>query len=209
MLMLAVPALLFVVSTTSCNSKTSDADVKTAVDKAIAANAGPSTVSTSVNDGVVTLSGEVKDEATKTAAETAARGVNGVKSVTNNLSVTPPPATVVITADDPLKASVDNTIKAYPGVSASIQDGVVTLTGEIKRADLQKLMMDENLDTSPNIPARPQALIIAPTRELVIQIYTEARVYSANSVIQVRRIYGGTVINSQKNLIHVINYIEI
>ena len=141
MLMLAVPALLFVVSTTSCNSKTSDADVKTAVDKAIAANA---TVSTSVNDGVVTLSGEVKDEATKTTAETAARGVNGVKSVTNNLSVTPPPATVVITADDPLKASVDNTIKAYPGVSASIQDGIVTLTGEIKRADLQKLMMDLN-----------------------------------------------------------------
>ena len=70
-------------------------------------------------------------------------------------------------------------------------------------------MMDENLDTSPNIPARPQALILAPTRELVIQIYTEARVYSANSVIQVRRIYGGTVINSQKNHIHVINYIEI
>ena len=143
MLMLAVPALLFVVSTTSCNSKTSDADVKTAVDKAIAANSGPSTVSTSVDDGVVTLSGEVKDEATKTAAETAARGVNGVKSVTNNLSITPPPP-VVITADDPLKASVDNTVKAYPGVSASIQDGIVTLTGEIKRADLQKLMMDLN-----------------------------------------------------------------
>jgi len=142
MLMFAVPALFLIVSTTSCNSKTSDADVKTAVDKAIAANAGPSTVSTSVNDGVVTLSGEVKDEATKTAAETAARGVNGVKSVTNNLSITPPP--VVITADDPLKASVDNTIKAYPGVSASIQDGIVTLTGEIKRADLQKLMMDLN-----------------------------------------------------------------
>jgi len=138
MLMFAVPALLLIVSTTSCNSKTSDADVKTAVDKAIAANAGPSTVSTSVNDGVVTLSGEVKDEATKTAAETAARGVNGVKSVTNNLSITPPP--VVITADDPLKASVDNTIKPYPGVNATIQNGVITLTGEIKRADLQQLM---------------------------------------------------------------------
>jgi hypothetical protein len=50
----------------------------------------------------------------------------------------------VITADDPLKANVDNTVKAYPGVSASIQDGVVTLTGEIKRADLQKLMMELN-----------------------------------------------------------------
>ena len=142
MLMLAVPVLFLLVTTTSCNSKAKDADIKTDVDKAIAANAGPSTVSTTVNEGVVTLSGEVKDETTKTAAETAARGINGVKSVINNLSVTPPP--VVITADDPLKASVDNTVKAYPGVSASIQDGIVTLTGEIKRADLQKLMMELN-----------------------------------------------------------------
>jgi hypothetical protein len=51
---------------------------------------------------------------------------------------------VVVTADDPLKASVDNTIKAYPGVNAAIQDGVITLTGEIKRADLQKLMVSLN-----------------------------------------------------------------
>jgi hypothetical protein len=50
----------------------------------------------------------------------------------------------VITADDPLKASVDATIKDYPGVAATIQDGVVTLTGEIKRADLQKLMKSLN-----------------------------------------------------------------
>jgi len=142
--MFAVPVLFLFVATTSCNSKSKDADIKMEVDKAIAANASLSTVSTSVNEGVVTLSGEVKDESTKTAAEEAARGVNGVKSVTNNLSVTPPPATVVITADDPLKASVDNTVKAYPGVSASIQDGVVTLTGEIKRVDLQKLMMELN-----------------------------------------------------------------
>jgi len=144
MLMFAVPVLFLFVATTSCNSKSKDADIKMEVDKAIAANASLSTVSTSVNEGVVTLSGEVKDESTKTAAEEAARGVNGVKSVTNNLSVTPPPATVVIAADDPLKASVDNTVKAYPGVSASIQDGVVTLTGEIKRVDLQKLMMELN-----------------------------------------------------------------
>jgi hypothetical protein len=34
--------------------------------------------------------------------------------------------------------------KHYPGVSATIQDGVVTLTGEIKRADLQKLMKSLN-----------------------------------------------------------------
>ncbi|HEV8270978.1 MAG TPA: BON domain-containing protein [Chitinophagaceae bacterium] len=143
----AIPliAFLFMASLMSCKGKTSDADVKTSVDNAIAANASLSGVSTSVKDGVVTLSGEVKDDAAKASAETAARGINGVKSVTNNLTVAPPPAApVVITADDPLKASVDATIKDYPGVAATIQDGVVTLTGEIKRADLQKLMKSLN-----------------------------------------------------------------
>ena len=144
MLLLAVPALFLFVSTTSCNSKPKDADIKTGVDNAIATNSNLSGVSSTVNEGVVTLSGEVKDETTKGIATTTASGVKGVKSVTNNLSVTPPPAPVVITADDPLKASVDNTIKAYPGVSASILNGVITLTGEIKRADLQKLMMSLN-----------------------------------------------------------------
>jgi len=140
-----IVSFLLIASLVSCKGKMSDADVKTSVDNAIAANASLSGVSTSVKDGVVTLSGEVRDDAAKASAEAAARGINGVKSVTNNLTVAPPPsAPVVITADDPLKASVDATIKAYPGVVANIQDGVVTLTGEIKRADLQKLMVALN-----------------------------------------------------------------
>ena len=97
-----------------------------------------------MKDGVVTLTGEVKDDASKASAETVAKGVKGVKSVVNNLTVAPAPAPVVITADDPLKTSVDATLKDFAGVSASVQDGVVTLTGEIKRADLQKLMMALN-----------------------------------------------------------------
>ena len=144
---LALPLIVFflMASFISCKSKTSDADVKTSVDNAIAANSSLSGISTSVKDGVVTLTGEVKDDAAKASAETVARGINGVKSVNNNLTVAPPPpAPVVITADDPLKTSVDATIKAYPGVAATIQDGVVTLTGEIKKADLQKLMVALN-----------------------------------------------------------------
>jgi hyperosmotically inducible protein len=134
------PVLFLSVATTSCSSKPKDADIKADVDKAIAANSDLSGVSTTVNEGVVTLSGEVKDETARTSAETTTQQVKGVKTVTNNLTVAPTPAPVQITADDPLKASVDNTIKDYPGVTASINDGVVTLTGEIKRADLTKLM---------------------------------------------------------------------
>jgi len=145
MQMLALPAFILFVSLSACNSKTSDADVKTSVDNAIAANSSLSGTYTDVKDGVVTLSGQVKDEASKASAETLVKGVKGVKSVNNNLTVAPPPAAPVeITADDPLKASVDNTIKDYPGVAATVKDGVITLTGQIKRADLQKLMMALN-----------------------------------------------------------------
>jgi osmotically-inducible protein OsmY len=143
-----MPALLtFILCVTlaACNSKTSDADVKTSVDNAIAANSNLSGTYTDVKDGVVTLTGQVKDESAKASAETTAKGVKGVKSVNNNLTVAPPPAAPVeITADDPLKASVDNTVRSYPGVSASVKDGVITLTGQIKRADLQNLMKSLN-----------------------------------------------------------------
>ena len=146
--MLAIPFTVFflIASLTSCKQKTSDADLKTSIDQAFAGTGGNlAGAYVDVKDGVVTLTGEVKDDAAKASAETFAKGINGVKSVVNNLTVAPPPsAPVVITADDPLKVSVDATIKTYPGVSATIQDGVVTLTGEIKRADLQKLMMALN-----------------------------------------------------------------
>lgn len=137
-------AFLLVAGTTSCKQKTSDADVKTAVDNAIAANTQLSGVSSSVDKGVVTLTGQVASDNDKSAAESAARGINGVKSVVNNLTVTPPAPSVQITADDPLKVGVESTVKAYPGVNATVQDGVITLTGEIKRADLQQLMVALN-----------------------------------------------------------------
>ena len=143
--MLALPTCILFVSLAACNSKPKDADVKAAVDKSIAAIPYLSEINTDVKDGVVTLSGQVKDDGEKLGAEAAAKAVNGVKSVINNITIAPPPAApVVITADDPLKASVDNTIKAYPGVTATVNDGVITLTGQIKKADLQKLMMALN-----------------------------------------------------------------
>ena len=137
-------AFFLIAGITSCKQKTSDADVKTAVDNAIAANTQLSGVSSSVDKGVVTLTGQVANDNDKSAAETAARGINGVKSVVNNLTVTPPAPSVQITADDPLKVSVESTVKAYPGVNATVQDGVITLTGEIKRNDLQQLMVALN-----------------------------------------------------------------
>jgi hypothetical protein len=39
---------------------------------------------------------------------------------------------------------VDAAIANYAGITADINDGVVTLRGDIKRADLQKLMVSLN-----------------------------------------------------------------
>jgi hyperosmotically inducible periplasmic protein len=104
-------------------------------------------ITASVKDGVVTLNGEFKDEATKAQAEATVKTIKGVKSVINNGTITPPPpapAPVQITADDPLKTAVKDATKDFPGVVAEVNDGVITLTGEIKRSSLKTLMQSLN-----------------------------------------------------------------
>jgi hypothetical protein len=67
--------------------------------------------------------------------------------VVNNVTLTPPPPVFippVITADDPLMQSVKDATKDYPGVKAEVKDGVITLTGDITKASLPKLMMTLN-----------------------------------------------------------------
>ena len=98
-------------------------------------------VSVEVKDGVATLSGEMDSDAAKAAAADAAKGVEGVKSVVNNTTIheAPAPAPVVINPDEALIASSMAVLKEYPGVVSQVKDGVITLTGEIKKADWMKL----------------------------------------------------------------------
>jgi osmotically-inducible protein OsmY len=106
---------------------------------------------------VVTLSGEVADEATKTSAETSVRDIKGVKSVVNNITVKKVEevaSPVVINSDDALRNSLDSvfSIKKIRGVNVSIDNGVVTLTGAVKRVDLTKVIQAAN-------EARPKKVI--------------------------------------------------
>src|SRR5215467_1268102 len=119
----------------SCGPK--DSTIQSAVETSLK-NSGMSDIAASVKDGVVTLSGECKDEADKASVEAMIAKVKGVKQVVNNCTVTPPPPTptpVVISQDDVLTKAVADATKDYPGVKTSVQNGVVTLTGDIKRAD--------------------------------------------------------------------------
>lgn len=119
------------VSIQACKPK--DADIKTAVDTAISSVDG---VTASVTEGVVTLAGTVASEDVKAAAENAAKTVKGVKSVTNQISVVVP----VISGDVVLNEAIKTAMAAFTTVTAVAKDSIITLTGEIKRADLQKVI---------------------------------------------------------------------
>jgi hyperosmotically inducible periplasmic protein len=127
--------------------KPSDEKIAEAV-KAKVSAISPS-VSSIVKDGVVTLSGEVADEAVKAAVVTALQGEKGIKDIVNNLTVTPPPPpppVIVINPDDVLSRGIDSTLsaKGFKGITSKVSNGEVTLTGTVKKSDLQKVMQAAN-----------------------------------------------------------------
>jgi len=133
-----IAGLTTAISVTSCKSKPKDASIKEAIEKALAADPMSAGTTVSVEKGIATITGVCKDEACKTHCADLVKGIKGVKEVVNNCTVAPP---VEIAQDDPLTQAVTDALKAYPGISASIKDGIITLTGTIAKADRQKLMM--------------------------------------------------------------------
>lgn len=111
-----------------------DADLKKAVeDKLKADNVAGVTVA--VKDGTATLSGEVADAAVKNKAEASAKGVEGIKSVTNGLTTKPLPTPVPAPADPLLKGKLDEALKkAGCTVTIDVKDGTVTATGTVPDA---------------------------------------------------------------------------
>ena len=140
--LMTMAAIALTVSFASCKPK--DADIKEAIEKKIAATADMSGTTAEVKDGVATISGLCKDDACKAMCEKEITGIKGVKSVVNNCTVAPPPALpaapVVVSADETLSKAVADATKDFPTVKATVKDGIISLTGEIKKDALQKLM---------------------------------------------------------------------
>ncbi|HXS58426.1 MAG TPA: BON domain-containing protein [Hanamia sp.] len=128
----------------SCKPK--DSDVQAKITEKFAATPECSGASASVTDGVATLTGQVKDDACKNMAENTAKDIKGVKSVVNDLTTTPPPPppAPAVNPDSELTKGVTDATKDFPTVTAAVNNGEITLTGSIKRADLQKLMQTLN-----------------------------------------------------------------
>lgn len=145
--LLAIMLWLMAGSAVMFSCKVKDTTIQTAIDTKVKGMSDANTVTASVKNGIVTLGGETKDEAGKSSFETALKGIKGVKQVINNITVQPPSpiqAPVVITPDDPLTKSVTDATKDFSTVKASVKDGIITLTGDIKKDDLKKLMMSLN-----------------------------------------------------------------
>jgi hyperosmotically inducible protein len=90
-------------------------------------------VSADVKDGVITLNGTVTSEEEKAALENAVKSTEGkaIKSVVNNITV----QQIEINTDTAdLSAKVAEATKDFPSVQASVNDGVITVTGELEQA---------------------------------------------------------------------------
>jgi osmotically-inducible protein OsmY len=90
-------------------------------------------------DGVVVLRGKVDSAEAKTAAGEVAKGVEHVKGVKNELQVVAPSKRDEVTANDKdITKNVQNRLKqdsALKGVGVDVNNGVVSLSGEVKSID--------------------------------------------------------------------------
>lgn len=118
----------------------SDADVtKAATDKLAAEKVTGVTVT--VKDGVATLTGEVADATVKSKAEAAVKGVEGVKSVTNSVTLKPLPTPPPVADDKMLEGTINEGLKkaGIEGVKIEVKDGEVTFSGKVDKDKVMKV----------------------------------------------------------------------
>ncbi|CAN5230935.1 hypothetical protein BH20ACI2_BH20ACI2_00150 [soil metagenome] len=124
----------------------SDADLqKAAADKLTADKI--TGVSVAVKDGVATLTGEAADVTVKTRAEASVKTVEGIKSVTSTgLTLRPPPPPPPVSPDMMLQGTINEALKkkGITGVTVSVANGEVTLSGTVDKAKVPEVMMAAN-----------------------------------------------------------------
>lgn len=156
---LAIAVLVFITAGMfAC--KPSDAKLKEEVNEKLSHIPG---ITADVKNGVVILSGEVSDDVAKSAAEDALKGLKGMTSIQDNITVKTtiaappplPPSTSTSLApveeaapnrDDFLKRSLDSVYAArrFTNVKVKVSDGEVILIGSVKRKNVQNMLKIAN-----------------------------------------------------------------
>ncbi|QYO66522.1 BON domain-containing protein [Leptolyngbya sp. 7M] len=127
----------------------SDADLQKAVQDKLAADKVTG-VSVAVSNGVATLSGEVADITVKNKAEASARAVEGIKSVTNNVTTRPLPVATPAASDQAQTGKITEDLKkaGCTGATVEAKDGAVTVSGEVpdaKYAECVQVVMQSGI----------------------------------------------------------------
>lgn len=132
--------------------KPSDANLRKEVNAVLMAYPG---VDSSVHNGVVTLTGYVDSEQVKEDAERAAQSVKHIKSVNNNIMVNAPSTVLTLPTnpDHVLIENISSTLsdEGYNDIHVMVSDGEVTLTGKVKRGDLERVMQIANESGSQRV----------------------------------------------------------
>lgn len=140
--------ILFIgISISSC--RTDDLKTTKNVETALIENNIMAT--SSVKNGIVTLTGEVESEEAKAKAEELIKSIKGVRRIVNDLAVVvPEPPKPVVTPDDSLKIVLVGALESagYYGVGVDVAEQEVVLTGDVKKADLKKIVKIVN-DAKP------------------------------------------------------------
>ncbi len=131
-------ALLFCFVVASCNNQRSNEEIQQAINDSLQTTGTMKNINASVADGKVTLTGTCEGDDCVTQAEDKIKNIDGVTSVTNNVTMTPQ------NTDYTLRTKVQNIITKYAGVQADVANGVVVLRGTVNRSQLQSLMSELN-----------------------------------------------------------------
>ena len=141
--------LCIAVGFTSCKSSDDkDAQIKQDIEKVLVPG-----VTVTVDRGVAKISGVFETQEEHMRVLEAARNVPKVKSVLDNAITQAAPTMTqdnnpTIAPDNMLKDKVDLILKDYPLVTATVNDGMITLNGTIQRSELPDLMKKMN-ETQP------------------------------------------------------------
>lgn len=133
--------LCVAVGFTSCKSHDDkDAQIKTDIEKILVPG-----VTVEVDRGVAKISGTFENGETHMKVLQDARNVKNVKSVLDDAITQTVPT---VTPDNMLQTKVDAILVSYPLVTATIDDGMITLNGTVEREELPDLMKKMN-ETQP------------------------------------------------------------
>lgn len=141
--LLLMMACVFTVGLTFQACKSGDQKIKTDVDKVLTQYKNVTSV---VNDGAVTLAGAVETQQERSTIETQVKAVKNVRAVMNNIIVTGGGMPSATSQDAMLQSAIRTSLSAagYNSVIVSVQNGEVTLSGDLNRADLTKVMQMAN-----------------------------------------------------------------